>query len=57
LLNAPLQIVLGAIKKYDEENGLDRTRGDFLAMFRQEQNKNADRMSERDLINHLLNNL
>jgi hypothetical protein len=57
LLNALFQITKGAIQKYDEGNGLERTRGDFLAMFRQEQKRNADRMSDRDLMNHLVNNL
>ena len=50
------QVLKDAIEKYDgtrDEGGAQ----DFLAQFRSEQVKNESRMSQRDLINHLMNNL
>lgn len=46
-----------AIEKYDEVESKDPGRSDFLAWFRSEAQKSADKMSHRDLMNHLMNNL
>lgn len=50
------QVLKDAMEKYDGESG-DGGAQDFLAQFRREQVKNEARMSERDLVNHLMNNL
>jgi hypothetical protein len=47
----------GAIEKYDKEDRDKEGRNDFLAWFRKEGEKSSERMSPRDLMNHLVNNL
>ncbi len=44
------------MQAYDDE-AKTGTRGDFLEWLRAEQVKNPQRMSQRDIVNHLSNNL
>ena len=50
------QMVEDAITTYDRQEKVD-SRSDFLAWFRKENEKSPGRMSHRDLMNHLMNNL
>jgi hypothetical protein len=50
-------MVEAAIQKYDQDKTRDKSRSDFLAFFRKEAEKSPGRMSQRDLMNHLMNNL
>jgi len=45
-----------AIEKYDKEKPTGR-RGDLLEYLRMKQDRDAEKMSERDVMNHLLANL
>lgn len=49
-------MVHDAIEKYDKEKRTGR-RGDLLEYLRMKQDRDAEKMSERDLMNHLLANL
>jgi hypothetical protein len=51
-----MQVTRGQIKAYDEEQR-NYARGDMLSWIREQRAKNEERMGERDLINHLTNNL
>ncbi len=50
-------MVEAAIQKYDQDEMKKESRSDFLALFRKEAEKSPERMSHRDLMNHLMNNL
>lgn len=45
-----------AIERYDKDKQTGR-RGDLLEYLRMKQDKDAEKMSERDVMNHLLANL
>ncbi|KAI8649573.1 hypothetical protein NCS55_01457400 [Fusarium keratoplasticum] len=50
------QMVSDCIREYDSQP-YSSERADFLAYFRQEQKSTGQQMSQRDLMNHLMNNL
>ncbi|KAH7205129.1 cytochrome P450 [Fusarium redolens] len=51
-----IEISLREIKRYDQE-GVQNSRGDFLALLRNDRKVGKSTMSDRDMLNHLSNNL
>jgi hypothetical protein len=50
-------MVLEAIKSYDAQTYTTDNRADFLAYFRQQQKSTGEVMPDKELMNHLTNNL
>ncbi|CAG9990779.1 unnamed protein product [Clonostachys byssicola] len=51
------KMVLEAIESYDAQTSPTDTRSDFLAYFRQQQKSTGEVMPDKELMNHLTNNL
>ncbi|ETS84381.1 hypothetical protein PFICI_02406 [Pestalotiopsis fici W106-1] len=51
------KMVLEAVEAYDAEAATGNERGDFLAFFRQQSKSSGESMAQKELMNHLTNNL